>query len=71
MRKEDLVWYEDDEHIVMKDPDGWSLICIINHFKSELSYDVETPDGYTFGLYEPNPYKAIDFLNEKKKTYII
>lgn len=71
MRKEDLVWHEEDEYMVMQDPDGWDLICIVNHFKGNLCYDIGTPDGYTFGLYETDPYKAIDFLNEKKKTYTI
>lgn len=71
MKKEDVVWYEDEEYPVMEDSDGWKIILIANHFKYKFAYDIETPDGYTLGLYETDIYKAIDRLNEEKKTYMI
>ena len=43
----------------MKDPDGWALICCLNHFKGKFSYDVMAPDKTSYGLYEPDIFKAI------------
>lgn len=72
MDKMDLLWHEEDESIIMKDPDGQALVCYINHFKNgRVSYDIKTPDNYYLGLYEDDIYKTIDKLNETKKTYII
>jgi hypothetical protein len=66
---EDVVWYEDCEYEVMRDNDNWAIILIVNHFNNWMCYDVQMPDGATFGLLEPDIYKAIDFLNMKKEEY--
>ena len=72
MRKEDVIWHEEDESVVMVDPDDWALVCYINHIKGgRVSYDIKTPDNYYLGLYENDIYKTIDRLNEEKKTRII
>ena len=71
MKKEDVVWHEDDEYEVMRDSDGWALIVEINHFKNRMFYDIKTPNDYYLGICEPDIYKAIDILNERKKTYEI
>ena len=70
MKKEDVVWHEEDEYEVMKDPDGWALVVEINHFKGWMRYDVKTPDNHYLGIFEKDIYKAIDTLNEEKKKYI-
>lgn len=67
MKKEDVVWHEEDEYEVMKDPDGWTLVVEVNHFKGWMRYDVRTPDNYYLGIFEKDIYKAIDILNEEKK----
>jgi hypothetical protein len=46
MRKEDLVWHEEDESVVMEDPDGWKLIFIMNHFKGTFWYEIKAPIDY-------------------------
>lgn len=38
MKKEYVVWHEDDEYVVMED-EGWKLICVINHFKGRFHYE--------------------------------
>ena len=71
MRKEDLVWHEEDESIVMEDPDGWRLIFIMNHArKNTFWYEIQAPNGYYLKTYFDNPYDAIDALNKARKNYI-
>ena len=70
MRKEDLVWHEEDESIVMEDPDGWKLIFIMNHAKNSFWYEIQAPNGYYLKAYFDNPYDAIDELNKARKNYI-
>lgn len=70
MRKEDLNLHEEDESIVMEDPDGWRLIFIMNHAKKAFWYEIQAPNGYYLKTYFDNPYDAIDELNKARKNYI-
>ena len=70
MRKEDLNLHEEDESIVMEDPDGWRLIFIMNHVKNAFWYEIQAPNGYYLKAYFDNPYDAIDELNKARKNYI-
>ena len=68
MRKEDVVFHEDDEYVVMEE-DGWKILLCVNHFKCMFGYDVENPDGGSYGLYTWDIYEAIEKLNELKREY--
>ncbi len=71
MRKEDVVWHEEDESIVMEDTDGWKLICVMNHFKGDYWYEIKTPDDYYLNYVFYDIYNAIDKINEEKRCYVI
>ena len=70
MRKEDLIWHEEDESIVMEDPDGWKLICIMNHFKGTFWYEIKAPNDYYLNAFYDNAFDAVDALNKARKNYI-
>lgn len=65
MKKEYVVWHEDDEYVVMED-EGWKLICVMNHFKGRFHYEVKTPDDYYLDYMNTDIYETIDFLNKMK-----
>lgn len=65
MKKEYVVWHEDDEYVVMED-EGWKLICVMNHFKGRFHYEVKTPDNYYLDYMNTDIYETIDFLNKMK-----
>lgn len=71
MKKEDVVWHEADESIVMEDCDGWKLICVMNHFKGTFWYEIKTPDDYYLDYMNDDIYETIDRINQEKKTYTI
>ena len=71
MRKEDVVWHEEDESIVMEDADGWKLICIMNHFKGRFHYEIKTPDNYYLDYVNDDIYETIERINQEKRTYQI
>lgn len=71
MNKIDVVWHEEDEYEVMKDPDGWAIVCLMNHFKYKFWYEIKTPDKYYLDFMTKDIYEAIDKLNDEKKHYII
>jgi len=64
--KEDVLWHEEDEYVVMKDSDNWKIVLVANHFKYKFWYDVETPEGNTLGLIEEDIYEAINKLYQEK-----
>ncbi len=68
MKKEDVIWHEEDEYIVMTE-NGWKLILVANHFKYKFWYTVEDPDGYIYEVYEKDIYKAIDKLNQLQSDF--
>ena len=68
MKKEDVVWHEEDEYLVMKDSDGWQLICIMNHFKNKFWYEIKTPNNHYLKYTFENIYEAIDKLNKEKQN---
>jgi hypothetical protein len=70
MRKEDLVWHEEDESVVMEDPDGWKLIFVMNHFKNKFWYEIQAPNNYYLNMFFDSPFEAIDALNKARKEYI-
>lgn len=65
MKKEYVVWHEDDEYVVMED-EGWKLICVMNHFRGRFHYEVKTPDDYYLDYMNTDIYETIDFLNKMK-----
>ena len=67
--KEDVVWHEEDETIVLEDKEGWKILLVANHFRYKFWYDIEFPDGATLGLFEKDIYKAIDKLDEIRENY--
>lgn len=71
MKKEDVIWHEENESVVMEDEDGWKLICIINHFKGRFHYEIKTPDNYYLDYMSNDIYETIEKLNQEKRTYQI
>ena len=65
MKKEYVVWHEDDEYVVMED-EGWKLICVMNHFRGRFHYEVKTPDNRYLDYMNTDIYETIDFLNKMK-----
>ena len=69
MKKEDVVWHEEDESTVMEDADGWKLICDMKHFKGRFHYEIKTPDNNYLDYTSNDIYEAIERLNQEKRTY--
>ena len=69
MKKEDVVWHEEDESVVLQDDDGWAIILMANHFRYKFWYEIKTPDNYYLDFMTKNIYEAIDKLNEEKENY--
>lgn len=66
MKKEDVVWHEEDEYIVMSE-NGWKLLLVANHFKYNFWYEIQNPDGYYLDFITENIYEAIDKINQEQK----
>ncbi len=69
MKKEDVVWHEEDESTVMEDADGWKLICVMNHFKGKFHHEIKTPDNYYINYMSNDIYETIERINQEKRTY--
>lgn len=64
MNKEDVVWFENVETVVMEDQ-GWKLILMSNHFKYKFWYEIQTPEKSYLDFTTTDIYEAIDKINEE------
>lgn len=67
MNRTDVLLHQDDEYVVMEDPDGWKLMLMADHFNYKFWYEIKGPDGYYYSDYATTYIEyAIDDLNRLK-----
>jgi len=74
MNRNDVLFHQDDEYVVMRDPDGWELLLMADHFNYKFWYEIRDLQGYYYSeygtTYIENAIEDLNMLKLGKKPII-